>query len=242
MENSTYFAHDTHKYMYCTDGVFSEYVFSLIKTIVPDNFSRYEQVYEMGAGMGRFSFALVKNFPRVSLIEPSASYARVLKQLFDAQQVSIMNMTMEEFFKKTVIAPHAIFFNFHLLHHLSPAQRTEYFSYLSRARVPAVFLEPNPWNPLIVFQLIINPDMRMKNEWQYLTLTRKQLSREFHAAGLSVAAYGKLCQVPPPITKRALKLAVCKRSLLFLEHSKHLLPFFSSYHLFYTTPSHHAVS
>lgn len=242
MENSSYFAHDTHKYMYCADGVFSDFVFSLIKTIVPDNFSQYAQVYEMGAGMGRFSFALVKNFPRVSLIEPSESYARVLRELFDTQQVSIVNMTMEEFFKKNTIAPNSIFFNFHLLHHLSPAQRTEYFSYLCQARVPAVFLEPNPWNPLIVFQLMINPDMRMKNEWQYLTLTRTKLSREFNTAGLSVAAYGKLCQVPPPIAKRAVKVSVFKRSLLFLDHSKYLLPFLSSYHLFYTTPRQTAMS
>ena len=139
--------------------------------------------------MGRFSFALVNNFPRVSLIEPSASYTAVLGELFNQEQVTIVTSTLEEFFEKNSIPDKSIFFNFHLLHHLTFEQRRDYFTCLRKVNAPALFIEPNPFNPLIILQLLLYPDMRMKDEWQYLTLTRKRLAREFTACGLELAAH-----------------------------------------------------
>ena len=241
MENNSYFAQDTHKYMYCTDGVYSEFIFSLIAKNVPIDFKKYQHALEMGAGMGRFSFALVNNFPRVSLVEPSASYTDVLKKLFDQEQVTIVTSTLEDFFKKNIIPVKSIFFNFHLLHHLTFEQRREYFTCLRNVNAPGLFIEPNPSNPLIILQLMLYPDMRMKDEWQYLALTRKRLTREFNACGLELAAYKKLCFLPPPITKLVLKQPPFRNPLLFLEKTKYLLPFLSSYHLFYVQPRPRAV-
>jgi hypothetical protein len=233
MENNDYFSQDTHKYMYCTDGVYSDYIFALIQSIVPEDFKKYQHAFEMGAGMGRFSFALVNNFPRVSLIEPSASYTAVLEKLFDPERVTMVTSTLEDFFARNTIPDKSIFFNFHLLHHLSREQRRDYFTCLSRTKAPAVFIEPNPTNPLIILQLLLYPDMRMKDEWQYLILNRKRLSREFNACGLELAAYKKLCFLPPPLTKLALKQSFLRKPLLALDGISAVLPFLSSYHLFY---------
>jgi hypothetical protein len=233
MENNSYFAHDTHKYMYCTDGVFSDFIFSLITETLPADLKNYQHAFEMGAGMGRFSFALVSHFPKVSLIEPSASYTAVLKKLFDQEQVAIVTSTLEDFFEKNTIPAQSIFFNFHLLHHLTFEQRREYFTCLRKASAPALFIEPNPWNPLIILQLLLYPDMRMKDEWQYLSLTRKRLTRELNACGLELAAYKKICILPPPLTKLALKQSFLKKPLMALDTINALLPFLSSYHLFY---------
>ncbi|MCX5904906.1 MAG: hypothetical protein NTV89_15875 [Proteobacteria bacterium] len=241
MENNSYFAHDTHKYMYCTDGVFSDFIFSLITETIPVDLKNYQHAFEMGAGMGRFSFALVSHFPKVSLIEPSASYTAVLKKLFDQEQVAIVTSTLEDFFEKNTIPAQSIFFNFHLLHHLTFEQRREYFTCLRKANAPALFIEPNPWNPLIVLQLMLHPDMRMQDEWQYLWLTKKRLAMEFNACGLELAEYGKLCFLPPPITKLVLKQPLFRKPLLFVDKTKHLLPFLSSYHMFYVHPRPRAV-
>jgi hypothetical protein len=233
MENNDYFAHDTHKYMYCTDGIYSEFIFSLIKKTIPVDFKKYQHAFEMGAGMGRFSFALVNNFPHVSLIEPSASYTAVLGDLFKQEQVTIVTSTLEDFFEKNSIPEQSIFFNFHLLHHLTFEQRRDYFTSLHKAKAPALFIEPNPFNPLIILQLMLYPDMRMKDEWQYLTLTRNRLTREFNACGLELAAYKRICFLPPPVTKLALKQPSFRKPLLALDAACAALPFFSSYHLFY---------
>ena len=241
MENNDYFSRDTHKYLYCTDGIYSEFIFSLIKKTIPVDFNKYQHAFEMGAGMGRFSFALVNNFPRVSLIEPSASYTGVLKKLFDQEQVTIVTSTLEDFFKKNMIPDKSIFFNFHLLHHLTFEQRREYFTCLRKVNASALFIEPNPSNPLIILQLMLYPDMRMKDEWQYISLTRKRLTREFNACGLELAAYKKLCFLPPPITKLFLKQPLFRKPLLFLDTAKHILPFLSSYHMFYVQPHSEAV-
>jgi hypothetical protein len=219
--------------MYCRDGIFSDFIFSLITNTIFDDFKKYTQAFEIGAGMGRFSFALVNNFPKVHLIEPSESYSEVLKTLFNQEHVTIVNMTMEDFFKHNTIPENSIFFCFHLLHHLTSEQRKECFTFLRASGAPALFVEPNPWNPLIILQLLLYKDMRMKDEFQYLTFTKKKLSKEFNACGLSVAAYDRVCFLPPPITKIALKKSFLKKPLLYMDSCKHVLPFLSSYHVFY---------
>jgi hypothetical protein len=235
INSDDYFAEDTHKYMYCSDGVFSEFIYSIITKTINVDFKQYTHALEMGAGMGRFSFALPENFQHVYLIEPSESYVSVIKKLFQQENVTVIHMTMEKFFRETAIPPQSVFFNFHLLHHLTFEQRKEYFTYLHKAHASAVFMEPNPWNPLIILQLLLYPDMRMKDEWQYLKLTKKTLSQELNACGLTVSAYGKLCFLPPPITKIALKSPLIKKPLFALEGLKHVLPFLSSYHVLYCT-------
>jgi hypothetical protein len=229
--------------MYCRDGTFSEYIFSLIDRIVSDDFKKYNNAFELGAGMGRFSFLLVNNFPRIWLIEPSKAYALTIKKLFSNDcsannvnhrgTVTIVNSTMEEFLKKNDIPERSIFFCFHLLHHLSYGQRKELYSCLAKTDAPTVFVEPNPWNPLIILQLMLYKDMRLKDEFQYLTFTKKKLSREFNMFGLTVETYDRLCFLPPPITKAILKLSFLKKPLLFFEKFRHVFPLLGSYQMFY---------
>jgi hypothetical protein len=142
-------------------------------------------------------------------------------------------MSLEEFFRETAIPPQSIFFNFHLLHHLTLEQRKEFFNYLRIAQAAAVFLEPNPWNPLIILQLMLYPDMRMENEWQYLKLTKRRLSQELNDCGLTLTKYGRLCLLPPPVTKLAIKNSSIRKLLFYLDNCKHVLPFFSAYQVFY---------
>jgi hypothetical protein len=233
INEADYFAEDTHKYMFCCDGIFSEFIYSLITKTIRDDFKQYTHAFEVGAGMGRFSFALLEHFKNVYLIEPSESYVSVIKKLFNKDNVTVLHKTMEEFFKETAIPAGSVFFNFHLLHHLTFAQRKEFFNYLHTAQAPAVFLEPNPWNPLIILQLLLYPDMTMKDEWQYVKLTKKRLSRELNDCGMTVTAYGRLCFLPPPIAKIAIKNPFIRKLLYYLDICNYAVPFLSSYHVFY---------
>jgi hypothetical protein len=240
MKNNEYFAQKTHGYMFCNDGVFSEHIFSLIRQIIPDDLRMYTQAFEIGAGMGRFSFALVKNFPRVWLIEPSEPYAATMGQLFvhegnDAAggPVTVINSTFEDFFANTTIPENSIFFCFHLLHHLRPQQRQVLFNCIARTAAPAVFVEPNPWNPLILIQLMLYKDMRLKDEMQYITFSKRKLSREFAGCGLRLVNHDRLCFLPPPVTMAALRLPLLLTPLLFCERFRHIFPLLGSYQLFY---------
>ena len=93
------------------------------------------------------------------------------------------------------------------------------------AKAAAVFLEPNPWNPLIILQLLLYPDMRMENEWQYLKLTKRRLSQELNDCGLTLTQYGRLCLLPPPVTKLVIKNSSIRKLLFYLDNCKHVLPF-----------------
>ena len=241
--NNEYFSHNTHGYMYCSDGNFSEHIFSLIKKILPDDVKNYANAFELGAGMGRFSFALVNHFPKVWLVEPSEPYAVTIEKLFQGSgkgsndkaggTVTVVHSTMEEFLKEHEVPEKSIVFCFHLLHHLSYGQRSDLFTCLAKTGAPAVFIEPNPWNPLIILQLIFYKDMRMRDEFQYLTFTKKKLAREFNRSGLELVTHDRLCFLPPPLTMAALKLASLKKPLLFFEKFRRLFPMLGSYQLFY---------
>jgi hypothetical protein len=240
MNNDEYFAQKTHGYMFCNDGVFSEHIFYLIRRIIPDDLHTYTHAFELGAGMGRFSFALVKNFTRVWLIEPSAPYAETMGQLFLRETnddaggpVTVINSTFEDFFANTTIPENSIFFCFHLLHHLLPQQRRVLFNCIARTAAPAVFVEPNPWNPLILIQLMLYRDMRLKDEMQYITFSKRKLAREFASCGLKIVNHDRLCFLPPPLTMAALRLPQLLKPLLFFERLRRMVPVLGSYQLFY---------
>jgi len=236
-----YFKQGTHGYMYCSDGNFSEYIYSLVDRIITDDLKQYDNAFELGAGMGRFSFALLSHFPRVWLVEPSQPYAEILEKLFGNNQatapptrtVTIVNSTMEEFLKINNIPKKSIIFSYHLLHHLSYEQRKELFTSLAETNAPAVFIEPNPFNPLIILQLMLYKDMRFKNEFQYLTFTKNKLSRELSQWGLRVLMHSRFCILPPPILRLALKQPFFVKPLLLLEKLKYALPMMCAYQLFY---------
>ena len=237
MENiDAYYDQNTHGYMRYDDGAFADFVFDAMVQVMGDDYKDFGTAVELGAGMGRFSFALVSRFRSAVLVEPSRAFAGSLRGLFPQEHVQITNRTADEFFASARIEPGSIFFSFHLLHHLSRQQRAAFFSRIAETGSPAVFVEPNPWNPLLPVQIFSQKNMVIKEEAQYLTLTRRRLSRELSASGLQVRAHAPLCLLPPFAAKRVLKLRDSEKKLLRLERALRLLPFLGSYHFFYCGP------
>jgi hypothetical protein len=221
--------------MRCSDGAFADFIFASMTQVMGDEYKKCRNAIELGAGMGRFSFTLVNYFSRVWLIEPARAFAETLRELFPQEHVSVVDTTAEIFFASTPVPPDSIFFCFHLLHHLSRQQRRELFSFIRSAGAAAVFVDPNPWNPLLLAQPFFDKDMCFKEEMQYLRLTRRRLTRELADCGMRVMAHAPLCLLPPFAAMKVLRRPDGAEKLLRFERARRLLPFLGSYHFFYCT-------
>jgi hypothetical protein len=186
--------------------------------------------------MGRFSFRLVEQYPSVYLIEPARAFSAALRELFPQQHVHIADSTAEDYFARNPVPPNAIFYCFHLLHHLSREQRSSLFRLISAARASAVFVDPNPWNPLLLVQPFFDRGMRFREEMQYLLLTRRRLGRELAQGGLRVEHHAALCLLPPFAARKVLARPGGQERLLKIEGWRRLLPCAGSYHFFYCSP------
>jgi hypothetical protein len=234
MKDNTYFSKDRHRYLCYKNSLFSNFIFSRIVKETSSGLTRCSVAFELGAGMGRFSYAIIKNFPCVYLIEPSHHYASLLGDIFKDKHVKIFNITAQEFFAKNMIPRDAACFSFHLLHHLQPNQRATVFNFIKKNDCQAVFIEPNPWNPLVLIHIFLNFGMRLKEEIGYLKLTKNNIAKELGLHGLAIRSYSRICFLPPFLTNWILNSFLARIVYLF-EKLNNLATFFGSYQLIYCT-------
>lgn len=222
-----YYAENKHGYMRYENNRFSKYVYSLIKT---KDFTNFSNAIEFGAGMGRFSAPLIADFRRVTLVEPTPAYAAILKESFQDAHVQIFQGTLREFIENETEEKNTIVFCFHLLHHLNPKERGCLYKFIHTQQAKAVFVEPNPFNPLILIQILMHPDMSMAEEYQYLLLTRRRYRQELAKHGLRLALHKRICTLPPFSMGFLLKRVPVK-ILRRLEFLAQYIPFCGSYQM-----------
>jgi len=99
----------------------------------------------------------------------------------------------------------AIIFCFHLLHHLNQEQRNSLYSFIKESNSIAVFVEPNPYNPLLILQILLEKDMSFKEEAQYLVLTKNRYIKELVEQQLRLLSYSRICVLPPFVLDKFLK-------------------------------------
>jgi hypothetical protein len=226
MENS-YYDTDKHQYMQHRSYLFAEYVYSLISDA---SFSSYDTAIELGAGMGRFSPSVVMNFSNVTLIEPANSYASLLRDTFSKKNVRVVNIKAEDFLEDYNTDKPVIVFCFHLMHHLKREQREAIYQFVKRTGSKCVLVEPNPFNPLILLQILLHPDMSIGEEIQYLTLTPRKFRQEVENNGLVLSSFSRFCFFPPFATDFLLK-TFPRSAVIFFEAFNKVFPFMSSYQL-----------
>ncbi|MCX8043516.1 MAG: hypothetical protein N3B18_05245 [Desulfobacterota bacterium] len=232
--STAYFANGKHGYLRFEDDSYGDYVLSLIKKIVPHFFRHAHTAIEIGPGLGRFSCSLVKEFKTVVLIEPSKDFAQSLRDFFKNDNVTVHELTAEEFFSTYDVSDGSVIIGFHILHHLNKHQRQTLYRFIKEKRVQALFAEPNPYNPLIFLQVTFHPDMDWKEEIEYLRLTKKRLFHELNKSGFRNPFFTRICFLPPPLAHMLLKTPL-KKALPYFEMFNKVLPFLVSYQLVHFT-------
>ena len=224
---NNYYGRNKHNYLHYREDNFANYIYSLI---FDDSFLKYERAIEIGAGMGRFSAPIVKEFAETTIVEPVKDYTDILKQKFSKEQVLIVNTSAEDFLSKQTNLSPSIVFCFHLMHHLAYKQRQFIYQFVKRTGSKGVLVEPNPFNPLIFLQTLLNPDMSITEEIQYMSLTHKRYKKEMDRSGLSITSYKRICFFPPFFSNFLLR----KFSNYFLrsfEMFNFIIPFMGAYQL-----------
>jgi hypothetical protein len=216
-----------HKYMQHRSHAFADFVYSLIDD---SSFSSYKTAVELGAGMGRFSSSIIANFADVTLVEPVHPHTEYLNSLFSNQSVRIVNTEAEEFLSNYQTDTPLVVFCFHLMHHLKPKQRDAIYLFVKRTGSTFVFVEPNPFNPLFLLQILLHPDMSFGEEIQYLKLTPNRYRREIEANGLRLTSTRNICFFPPIVTDFFL-MFLPNSVVATFEQLNQIFPFLSSYQL-----------
>ncbi len=226
-----YFHRESHAYMQYESDDFSFFVFQMINNLI-GQFDSKEVAVEIGAGMGRFSAPVVNNFKQIYLIEPSASFCEALKEKFsDCNHVKICNDTADSLLKANFSCPpKSLIFVFHTLHHMNYEQRQTIFEIIAKKDLVGVFVEPNPYNLLILLQILITPEMSFSEEKEYLKLTRGTIEKEISVHKLKLEKFKRCCNLPPGLIARLLKN---KRSIVdaFESIPTNFIPFLSAYHI-----------
>ena len=174
-----------HSYMNFDNRNLAKYVFDKITGSV--EIDRESVAYEFGAGMGRFSTPIVNLFKKVNIIEPARDYADILFKKFKFYpygNISIYCKTLEKFLDEHGISDSSYVFSFHLLHHIDFNKRKKLFAYIKKTKSTGIFIEPNPYNPFVLIQILTHPKMLVREEYQYLMLTKKRFRHELHRQGL----------------------------------------------------------
>jgi len=231
MSPEDYFASGKHSYMSTRGEPFAERVYELS---VHERCRQYTTAVELGAGTGRFSGPLVRRFERVFLVEPATEYARELEVHFPQEHVSVVADTAEAFLGNCPAAGPVLLCCFHLLHHLDRDQRARIYGFLCSTGSRGIFVDPNPWNPLIPIQIMVTPDMSFSEERRYLKLTPSFLRREFAQFGLEVVRFKRILAVPPFLADRFLRKGL--QSLVTAAEVVARLPFMASYQVFEVEP------
>ena len=224
---SDYYGRDKHPYMQPGSGRFGEYVYSLIPA---DSLAQCDSAIELGAGMGRFSRPLARRFGRVTLVEPVKEYADRLRQAFSNETVQVVCADAEDAMAGYQPDGCPAVFGFHLMHHLTEAQRAAIYGFIHRAGAVGVFVEPNVWNPLILLQILLRRDMSFAQETQYLKLTRRRYERELQSSGLVLTGFRRICLLPPVVARCVLRAGL-RRAARAAEALCRTAPFLGSYQL-----------
>ncbi|MCB0736719.1 MAG: methyltransferase domain-containing protein [Bacteroidetes bacterium] len=158
------------------------------------NLSRNDQILDVGCGMGKFTFPLLKKGYQITGLDLSPFLLQQLLRHNDNRFPiklicsDILDIPYEynEKFDKVIG-----FFALHHFHHLH-----SYFQVMARILKPGgeiIFLEPNAYNPLYYVQILLSPTMSWKGDKGVFDMKRKKFEEAAQFAslhGLEIHKYG----------------------------------------------------
>jgi hypothetical protein len=234
--DSDYFETQTHDYLELSWDELSNYIFKNLdfKSFYKGN----HNAIELGPGSGRFTQPLIDYFKHVTLVEPSKYFCTILEDKFTTKGINVSNESLESYLdrlkKSSNNSENVSIFGFHLLHHLNQKERKALYSFIRDSNSVCFLVDPYYLNPLILLQILITPQMKFKEEYQYLKINKRSLKRDIAPFRLKLLSYRPIVPVAPFLMQ---KLLQNKRfaTITILERIVSLFPFLFSYHAYIIT-------
>lgn len=223
MENQQAYFCSGHSYL---DRDEDGYVRNIIKKFLEVScLKKEEDILELGCGSGRFTIPIIKRGYKLTCIDISSNLLDRLRQRIPVNSrselilgdITTLDNDYEERFDRVI--------GFFILHHLPDlAKNLKGISRVLKEDGKAVFLEPNPFNPLYYLQILLNKNMRWHGEKGILNIRYKKLNRLFRMAGFERFEMTNLGFFPPFVvnTKFGFELERKVEKISFL---KKILPF-----------------
>lgn len=167
------------------------------------NLQAGERVLDVGCGMGRHAFLLAEHGVEVEGLELSPFLVEKMRE-FDGGKYKIPVYCADLHHPPAELAErYDAVVGFFVLHHLADlVVSLRAVAALLRPEGRAVFLEPNPWNPLYYAQVLLTPGMRWEAEKGIRNMRRQKLARACEQAGLRLATLERYGFFPPFISNR----------------------------------------
>lgn len=156
-----------------------------------------ERVLEIGCGMGRYTLPLHDRGLAVEGLDLSPVLLGHLRRFAGARAIPLHEADLVDHAPALAGAFDAVvgFFVLHHLHDLPASFRA--VADLLRPGGRAVFIEPNPYNPLYYAQILLSPDMTWEGDRGIVDMRRAKLEKAARGAGLSGAALARFGFFPP---------------------------------------------
>jgi SAM-dependent methyltransferase len=172
----------------------------------------HHRVLEVGAGFGRFTFALAARCAQVTALDLSTKATEALARERDMRgiapaRVQTVNADVDRLEDTPLDTPFDAVVGFFVLHHLEDvgASLDRLIPWVRRDGAVA-FLEPNRWNPLYLFQVACCPDMAWREEKGVWRLGARAVEAHCRRNGLEPLATERFGLMPPQVYNRSLRM------------------------------------
>jgi len=184
------------------------YVEKLTATVVERlGIGPQHRVLEIGAGFGRFTFALLEHCSSVTALDLSQQALATLSAQCEERGVApercrtvhgdLDRVDLER------VGAHDFVLGFFVLHHLEDVSASLHRlgAFVSPGGALA-FLEPNRWNPLYALQVACCPDMTWREERGVWTLNPRTVMQAYRGSGLAAQPVHRFGFFPPQLINR----------------------------------------
>lgn len=168
----------------------------------------HHRVLEVGAGFGRFTFALLEHCGSVTALDLSETALESLDAVRESRGIGVercrtIHSDLDTVSADDLGAPYDFVLGFFVLHHLEDVGAS--IDRLARFAVPGGgigFLEPNRWNPLYAVQVTCCPDMTWSEEKGVWRLSPRGVMQSYRQSGLEPQPVHYLGFFPPQLVNR----------------------------------------
>jgi SAM-dependent methyltransferase len=204
------------------------YVHKLASTLaVAVGIESHHRLLEVGAGFGRFTFALLEWCESVTVLDLSEQALGTVERERKARgiasdRIRSIRADLDAVSLEELGAAYDQVVGFFVLHHLEDVGAS--IGRLAQFVAPGGaigFIEPNRWNPLYAAQVSCCPDMTWSEEKGVWRLSSRAVEDHFRQAGLEAQPVERFGFFPPQLINR---FAWARRLETALERQRWLAP------------------